>query len=109
MSFTLTEQAANRILKLIEAEPDPTGLNFRVMVDAGGCSGFQYIFSLDKETRDDDHLFTIHGVTVVVDEASLPFLKESHLDYVEDMMGSSFQVKNPNAKSSCGCGSSFSI
>lgn len=109
MSFTLTEQAATKILRLIEAEPDSTNLNFRVMVDAGGCSGFQYIFSLDKEKGEDDHFFTAHGVTVVVDEASVPFLKDSELDYVEDMMGSSFQIKNPNAKSSCGCGSSFSI
>lgn len=109
MSLTLTEQAANKILRLIEAEPDPTDLAFRVMVDAGGCSGFQYIFSLDKERRDDDHSFAAHGVTVVVDEASLPFLKDSQLDYVEDMMGASFQIKNPNATSSCGCGSSFSV
>jgi iron-sulfur cluster insertion protein len=107
--ITLTENAARKILSLIKEEPNPTSLMFRIMVSGGGCSGFQYGFSLDSESREDDCMFQDKGVTVVVDDASLNLLDGSQLDYVEELIGSSFQVKNPNATTSCGCGSSFSI
>ncbi len=109
MAIILTENAAHKILSLIKEEQASTPLMFRIMVSGGGCSGFQYGFSLDSESHEDDHLFGDKGVTVVVDEASLALLEGSQLDYVEELIGSSFQIKNPNATASCGCGSSFSI
>ena len=107
--MTLTESAARKILSLIQEEKSTTPLMFRIMVSGGGCSGFQYGFSLDSESQEDDRFFEDKGVTVVVDEASLNLLEGSQLDYVEELIGSSFQIKNPNATASCGCGSSFSI
>ncbi len=108
MAVTLTKNAAEKILTLIKEENDPASM-FRIMVSGGGCAGFQYGFSLDSVSQADDHLFTDKGVTVVVDEASLPLLEGVEIDYVEEMIGASFQIKNPNATSSCGCGSSFSL
>jgi iron-sulfur cluster insertion protein len=81
----------------------------RVTVSGGGCSGFQYGFSLDDERRDDDRLFERDGVGVVVDEVSLDLLRGAELDYVQDLIGAYFSIKNPNASSTCGCGSSFSV
>jgi iron-sulfur cluster insertion protein len=81
----------------------------RITVSGGGCSGFQYGFSLDDQKNDDDRLFERDGVTVVIDEVSLDLLKGSEVDFVEDLIGSYFAIKNPNASSTCGCGSSFSI
>lgn len=109
MSVSLTESAAHKIKSLIEDEPDKPDMMFRIMVTGGGCSGFQYNFSLDDAQKEDDHIFTCHGVNVVVDEASLPFVKDAEIDYVTELIGSSFQIKNPNASASCGCGSSFSV
>lgn len=85
------------------------GSVFRVSVSGGGCSGFQYQFSFDGEPASDDVVFEADGVRVVVDEVSLELVKGSELSYVEDLVGSFFKMSNPNAKSSCGCGTSFSI
>lgn len=109
MSLTLTESAAKKIANLIEKEPNLKTAFFRVMVNGGGCAGFQYNFSLDHEMREDDHTFEDKGVKIVIDEASLPFVEEAEVDFVEELIGASFQVKNPLASSSCGCGSSFSV
>ena len=104
--FTITDAAASRIQGLMRAEETPF---FRVRVDGGGCSGFQYKFDFDTQKQDDDLEFTAHGVTVLVDEMSLPFLENAQLDYVEELIGSYFKVENPNATANCGCGTSFSI
>ena len=107
--FSLTESAVRRVAELL-AQEDKPGLMLRVQVDSGGCSGFQYGFAFDDETGEDDRVFHCeHGVSVVVDQMSLDLLAGSELDWVEDLGGSSFQVRNPNAQSSCGCGASFSI
>jgi iron-sulfur cluster insertion protein len=89
-------------------ESDP-GLMLRVAVSGGGCSGFQYGFSLDNARLEDDVLFEQSGVTVVIDSTSLELIQGAEIDFVEELVGSSFQVRNPNATSSCGCGNSFSI
>lgn len=106
--ITITESAAGRIQKLMQSSQNHD-LMLRVAVNAGGCSGFSYAFSLDTKMNDDDHLFGDHGVTVVVDETSLPFLDGSAIDWVQDIMGASFKVTNPNAVANCGCGTSFSV
>jgi iron-sulfur cluster insertion protein len=104
----LSANAARRIAWMVEREAQD-GLMLRVAVSGGGCSGFQYGFSFDDTVNPDDRTFERDGVTAVVDEASLELLTGSEVDYVEDLVGASFQIKNPNAASSCGCGSSFSI
>ena len=104
----MTESAAKRIAWLIAQEGD-AGLMLRLSVSGGGCSGFQYGFSFDNARQAEDHLFERDGVKMVVDETSLDLLAGAEVDYVEDLVGSSFQVKNPNATSSCGCGSSFAV
>jgi len=104
----LSESAAKRIGELIALEGD-TSLMLRLSVSGGGCSGFQYGFSFDNATQADDHLFERNGVKMVIDDTSLDLLAGAEVDFVEDLVGSSFQVKNPNAASSCGCGSSFSV
>jgi iron-sulfur cluster insertion protein len=105
--FSVSESAARRIAFLAAKEPKPVMM--RVAVLGGGCSGFQYNFSFEEGRNDDDLLIERDGASVVVDSTSLELLKGSELDYVEEMVGSSFQVKNPNATSSCGCGNSFSV
>lgn len=105
---TVSENAARRIAQLIEMEGDRE-LMLRLSVSGGGCSGFQYGFSFDKSAQQDDHLFERNGVKVVIDDTSLDLLTGSEIDFVEDLVGASFQVKNPNAASSCGCGNSFSV
>ena len=109
MLLTLTENAAKKIACLIKAETTTSAWMFRVLVSGGGCSGFQYNFSLDDKRHPDDKVFTEHGVEVVIDEASAALLAGAQIDYVEELIGASFQIKNPNASSSCGCGNSFSI
>jgi len=107
-AVSLSANAAKRVAWLLEQEKQP-GLMLRVAVSGGGCSGFQYGFSLDDTVNPDDRTFGRDGVTAVIDEASLELLAGSEIDYVEELVGASFQVKNPNAASSCGCGASFSI
>ncbi len=106
-TFTVSENATKRIAKLLEDEP--SGAMLRVTVSGGGCSGFQYGFKFDDHTGSDDHLFQQGPVIVVVDDVSLDLLAGSQLDFVEDLIGAAFQVNNPNATSSCGCGASFSV
>ncbi|MEQ8356941.1 MAG: iron-sulfur cluster insertion protein ErpA [Kiloniellaceae bacterium] len=108
LEFSLTEQAAKRVAWLIEQEGQKD-LMLRVAVSGGGCSGFQYGFSFDDTVNPDDRTFERDGVTAVVDETSLELLAGAQVDFVEDLGGSSFQIKNPNATSSCGCGSSFAV
>ncbi len=107
-SVSISASAARRLAQLI-AQEKTAGLMLRVSVSGGGCSGFQYGFSLDHARQEDDVLFERDGVAVAIDSVSLDMLAGSEIDFVEDLAGSSFQVRNPNAKSSCGCGSSFSI
>jgi iron-sulfur cluster insertion protein len=108
LEFSLTERAAKRVAYLIEQDGQ-AGLMLRVAVSGGGCSGFQYGFSFDDTVNADDRTFERDGVTAVVDETSLELLAGSEVDFVEDLGGSAFQIKNPNATSSCGCGSSFAV
>jgi iron-sulfur cluster insertion protein len=104
----LTESAVRRIAALRQQE-EAEGAFLRIAVSGGGCSGFQYGFSFDDQKNEDDFLFERDGVAVVVDEVSLGLLSGAEVDFVEDLMGASFQIRNPNAASSCGCGNSFSI
>ena len=92
----------------MEQEGDE-GVALRVAVNGGGCSGFQYAFSFDDVRQDDDLVIEKGGATVLIDAMSQLYLAGSEIDFVEDVIGSSFQIKNPNATSSCGCGTSFSI
>jgi len=106
--ITLSERAAVRVANLIKSQGDPD-LMLRLTVSGGGCSGFQYGFDFDKTQKPDDIIVERDGVTMLVDSMSLLYLTGSEVDYVEDLVGASFQVVNPNATASCGCGSSFSI
>ena len=107
-SVSLTARAAARVKELRAQENVPQAF-LRLAVSGGGCSGFQYGFSFDEALQPEDRTFERDGVTLVVDETSLDLVKGAEVDFVEDMMGASFQVKNPNAASSCGCGNSFSV
>lgn len=104
----VSPSAARRIAQLIR-EDNANNLMLRVTVSGGGCSGFQYGFSLDSATTGDDVVFETDGVRVVVDTMSLDLLRGAELVYVDDLMGSYFKLDNPNAASTCGCGSSFSV
>src|SRR5438105_12674735 len=104
----ITDSAAQRIAAL-KAQEEAQGAFLRIAVSGGGCSGFQYGLSFDEQRNPDDFVFERDDVKVVVDDVSLDLLNGSEVDFVEDMMGASFQIKNPNAASSCGCGNSFSI
>ncbi len=105
--FALTERAAARIAEIVAADGREAAL--RVAVLAGGCSGFQYRFELDAAAMDDDLVIERAGAKVLVDPASLDLLAGAELDYTDELMGSHFAVRNPNAKSACGCGTSFSV
>src|SRR3954452_21039040 len=106
--IVVTESAARRIAALKEQE-EAADAFLRISVSGGGCSGFQYGLNFDDQQTADDHFFERDGVTVVVDDVSLDLLNGAEIDFVEDLMGASFQIRNPNAASSCGCGNSFSI
>lgn len=106
-AFGVTERAAARIAEIVAAEGRTASL--RVQVLAGGCSGFQYRFELDESHQPEDLIIRKGEATVVVDPASLDLLAGGELDFTEELMGSYFAVRNPNAKSACGCGTSFSI
>lgn len=103
-----SDAAAKKVKNLIEEEGNPN-LKLRVLVQGGGCSGFQYGFSLDEESKQGDKLIENLGATLVIDPASYQYLAGSEVDYTEGLEGSMFVVKNPNATSTCGCGASFSI
>ena len=103
----LTDRAARRISEIASAEPH--NKMFRVSVEGGGCSGFQYKFDMVGDAADDDIVIERDGAVMLVDKISLDYLKGSEVDFVDDLMGASFRIRNPNAQSSCGCGTSFTI
>jgi iron-sulfur cluster assembly accessory protein len=105
-SITISARAAQRILEILKAEDAAL---MRVSVEGGGCSGFQYRFDLIKEGDPDDVLIERDGARVVVDPVSLDFVKGAELDFVDDLIGASFKMKNPNVTASCGCGTSFTL
>ena len=105
-SITVTESAKTRILNLVETSDSN---KFRVYVTGGGCSGFQYGFKFDQEIAFDDDEINFNDFSVVLDSLSYPYLYGATLDFVEDLSGSKFVINNPNAKTTCGCGESFSI
>lgn len=106
--LSITPSAAERI-KLIIAKEGKGASMLRVGVEGGGCSGFSYTFGFASQTNDDDVVIETNGAKVVVDEVSIPFLEGSELDYVTEVIGSAFKIKNPNATAACGCGTSFSV
>lgn len=107
-TITITAGAATKIADLLAEENNPN-LKLRTFVQGGGCSGFQYGFTFDEEQNDDDFVIEKDGVKILVDSMSYQYLEGAEIDYHEDLMGSSFTIKNPNAQSTCGCGSSFSV
>lgn len=107
LPVTVSARAAKRIAEILKAEPQPVML--RLAVTGGGCSGFQYNFALDDARTDDDLVVERDGAVILIDPMSLDFLKGAEIDFVDDMIGQAFKVNNPNATSSCGCGTSFSV
>jgi len=106
-SVTVTERAAKRIAQIVSNEPENNML--RVSVEGGGCSGFEYRFDLVPNAEPEDILIERAGARVLVDPLSLTYLAGSEIDYVDDLMSTSFKIKNPNATAACGCGTSFSV
>ena len=106
-SVALTERAARRIGEILKAEP--AGSMLRVSVEGGGCSGFQYKFDFVTAKADDDVVLARDGATVVVDPVSVQYMPGAEIDFVDDLIGSSFRINNPIATASCGCGTSFSV
>src|SRR5262245_40910982 len=107
MKVELTDAAAKRVAAIVAKEVGKSAL--RVSVEGGGCSGFSYKFDLVGERNEDDVAIEKNGATVLIDELSLVYMGGSVIDFVDDLMGQSFQIKNPNAVASCGCGTSFSV
>ncbi|OZI14295.1 iron-sulfur cluster insertion protein ErpA [Sodalis-like symbiont of Philaenus spumarius] len=108
LPLQFTDSAASKVKNLIADEENPN-LKLRVYITGGGCSGFQYSFTFDDKVNEDDFTIEKQGVTLVVDPMSLQYLVGGSVDYSEGLEGSRFIVTNPNAKTTCGCGSSFSI
>jgi iron-sulfur cluster insertion protein len=106
-ALVFTDAAATKVAGLIAEEGNPA-LKLRVFVQGGGCSGFQYGFSFEEQSEDGDFNFTNLGVTLVVDPMSFQYLANAEIDYREGLEGAQFVIRNPNAKTTCGCGSSFS-
>ncbi len=107
-NIQFSNRAAQKVRTLIDAEGDDS-MRLRVFVTGGGCNGFSYGFTFDEDIAEDDAVVERHGVTMVIDAMSYPYLEGSEVDYVEDLSGSQFIVTNPNASSTCGCGNSFAI
>jgi len=108
IAISLTDKAAEKIGELLGSQDDSEGQALRVAVRGGGCSGFQYALAFDRPA-DDDHVFEVDGVAVIVDKVSMQFVLGSEVDYVEGLQGAGFQVNNPNVVAACGCGSSFQV
>jgi iron-sulfur cluster assembly accessory protein len=106
-NVTVTDRAARRIGQILGQEP--AGTMLRVSVEGGGCSGFQYRFDTERQRGDDDVMIEKSGATVLIDPVSLDYMAGSEIDFVDDLIGSSFKVNNPKATSSCGCGTSFAL
>ena len=107
MTVTVTDRAATRIAEI--AKSDPAAPMFRVSVEGGGCSGFQYKFDLVGGAADDDLVLEKQGATILIDPVSLQYLENAEIDFVDDLIGAAFKINNPAASASCGCGTSFSI
>ena len=106
-NVTVTERAARKIAAILRSEPQ--GAMLRVSVEGGGCSGFQYKFDVERDKADDDLVLERDSAVVLIDPVSVGFLAGSEIDFVDDLIGSAFKINNPNAKSGCGCGTSFSL
>jgi iron-sulfur cluster assembly accessory protein len=106
-SITVSERAARRIGEILKGEPSGTML--RVSVEGGGCSGFQYKFDVERAKAADDLVINRDGAVVLIDPVSVNYMIGSEIDFVDDLIGASFKVKNPQAKASCGCGTSFAL
>ena len=106
-SITVSERAARRIGEILKGEPSGTML--RVSVEGGGCSGFQYKFDMERAKAADDLVISRDGAVVLIDPVSVNYMAGSEIDFVDDLIGASFKVKNPQAKASCGCGTSFAL
>jgi iron-sulfur cluster assembly accessory protein len=107
VNVTVTERAARRIGEILRQEP--AGTMLRVSVEGGGCSGFQYKFDTERERTEDDIVIEKSGATVLIDPTSLNYMVGSEIDFVDDLIGSSFMVNNQKATASCGCGTSFAL
>lgn len=108
VGMVFTDAAARKVMELIMEEANPE-LKLRVYISGGGCSGFQYGFTFDEDAAEDDIRITNDGVTLVVDPMSFQYLMGAEVDYTENLQGAQFVIRNPNASTTCGCGSSFSI
>ncbi|SDB84049.1 iron-sulfur cluster insertion protein ErpA [Paraburkholderia lycopersici] len=106
--FVFTEAAADKVKQLIDEEGNPE-LKLRVFVQGGGCSGFQYGFTFDETINEDDTVMNRNGVQLLIDSMSYQYLVGAEIDYKDDLNGAQFVIKNPNASTTCGCGSSFSV
>lgn len=106
--INITESAKNKIIDLFNEESNPN-LKLRTFVQGGGCSGFQYGFTFDEDQAEDDWEFPIGSYKVLVDAMSMQYLEGAEIDYKESLEGAAFSIKNPNAQTTCGCGSSFSV
>lgn len=106
--INITENAKTKITDLL-AEENDTNVKLRAFVQGGGCSGFSYGFTFDEEQNEDDFEFPVGDFKVLIDAMSMQYLQGASIDYKEDLMGASFSITNPNAQSTCGCGSSFSV
>jgi iron-sulfur cluster insertion protein len=106
-NIIITDAATSKIAKLLNENHDALGL--RVYVQGGGCGGFQYGFAFEENIEEDDFTIDHKGIMIVVDAMSRQYLEGATIDYVEELMGAHFEIKNPNAKTTCGCGSSFSV
>src|SRR3954467_10541609 len=106
-NVTVSERAARRIGQILTSEPPGTML--RVSVEGGGCSGFQYKFDMERDQAQDDLVIDQNGAVVLIDPVSVQYMAGSEIDFVDDLIGASFKVKNPNATASCGCGTSFAL
>lgn len=108
MTITLTDSLIKRLKFLAEQEGTPD-LKLRITVEGGGCQGFEYKFSLDSDVKPEDEVFERAGAAVIIDDISLPYMKGATIDFTDDLIGAHFKIINPNAVSSCGCGTSFSV
>ena len=104
----ITAKAAQRLKDIMQIQ-GKENIKLRLQVSGGGCNGFQYDFSISTNINENDHIFTKDGIAVLIDNISLKFLIGAEIDFVSDMMGSTFRVNNPNVNSACGCGTSFSL
>lgn len=107
-NLVFTSNAAGRVRELM-ADEDSDALKLRVFISGGGCSGFQYGFTFDEDVDEEDSVINTDGVTLLVDPMSMQYLTGAEIDYREDMQGAQFVIRNPNASTTCGCGSSFSV